>query len=336
MKNEVSTIMSTMQAIIATQAGGPDVLAQVERPVPVPGPGEVLIEVAAAGVNRPDLMQRSGAVPLPPGVTDVLGLEVAGRVIGGDAALQGQVVMALVKGGGYARYCIAKASHCLAVPEGLTMEQAAALPEALFTVWHNLFERGRLSKGETVLVHGGASGIGTIAIRMATARGATVIATVGSDAKKKAVEALGAIAINYRTDDFVVAARDATSGRGVDVVLDIVGGSYVTRNLDALAPGGRHVSLSFMEGGVVPIDLGLVMRKGLYLTSSTLRPKSDEEKTAIAAALRAEVLPLVASGEVRPLIWRTLPLGEAAQAHRILEANENIGKVLLLPAGAAA
>ncbi|MGM4988719.1 NAD(P)H-quinone oxidoreductase [Tardiphaga sp. 841_E9_N1_2] len=335
MKNEVSTIMSTMQAIIATQAGGPDVLAQVERPVPVPGPGEVLIEVAAAGVNRPDLMQRSGAVPLPPGVTDVLGLEVAGRVIGGDAALQGQVVMALVKGGGYARYCIAKASHCLAVPEGLTMEQAAALPEALFTVWHNLFERGRLSKGETVLVHGGASGVGTIAIRMAIARGATAIATVGSDAKKKAVEALGAVAINYRTDDFVVAARDATSGRGVDVVLDIVGGSYVARNLDVLASGGRHVSLSFMEGGVVPIDLGLVMRKGLYLTSSTLRPKSDEEKTAIAAALRAEVLPLVASGVVRPLIWRQLPLGDAAQAHRILEANENIGKVLLLPAGAA-
>ena len=326
---------STMQAIIATQAGGPEVLTQVERPVPVPGPGEVLIEVAAAGVNRPDLMQRSGAVPLPVGVTDVLGLEVAGRVVGGDAALQGQAVMALVKGGGYARYCIAKASHCLVVPEGLTMEQAAALPEALFTVWHNLFERGRLSKGETVLVHGGASGIGTIAIRMAVARGATAIATVGSDAKKRAVEALGAIAINYRTDDFVAAARDVTSGRGVDVVLDIVGGSYVTRNLDALAPGGRHVSLSFMEGGVVPIDLGLVMRKGLYLTSSTLRPKSDEEKTAIAAALRAEVLPLVASGVVRPLIWRQLPLGDAAQAHRILEANENIGKVLLLPADAA-
>ncbi|MGM4917435.1 zinc-binding dehydrogenase [Tardiphaga sp. 813_E8_N1_3] len=335
MKNEVSTIMSTMQAIIATQAGGPDVLTQVKRPVPVPGPGEVLIEVAAAGVNRPDLMQRSGAVPLPPSVTDVLGLEVAGHVVGGDAALLGQAVMALVKGGGYARYCIAKASHCLAVPAGLTMAHAAALPEALFTVWHNLFERGRLSKGETVLVHGGASGIGTIAIRMAIARGATAIATVGSDAKKKAVEALGAIAINYRTDDFVVAARDATSRRGVDVVLDIVGGSYVARNLDALAPGGRHVSLSFMEGGVVPIDLGLVMRKGLYLTSSTLRPKSDEEKTAIAAALRAEVLPLVASGVVRPLIWRQLPLGDAAQAHRILEANENIGKVLLLPAGAA-
>ena len=218
MKNEVSTIMSTMQAIIATQVGGPDVLTLVERPVPVPGPGEVLIEVAAAGVNRPDLMQRTGAVPLPPGVTDVLGLEVAGRVVGGDAALQGQAVMALVKGGGYARYCIAKASHCLAVPEGLPMDEAAALPEALFTVWHNLFERGRLAKGETVLVHGGASGIGTIAIRMAIARGATPIVTVGSEAKKKAVEALGAIAINYRNEDFVVAARDATNGRGVDVV----------------------------------------------------------------------------------------------------------------------
>ena len=326
---------TTMQAIVAKQAGGPDVLTQVERPLPVPGPDDVLIEVAAAGVNRPDLMQRSGTVPLPPGVTDVLGLEVAGRVVAGDDALRGQAVMALVKGGGYARYCLAKASHCLAVPDGLTMEQAGALPEALFTVWHNLFERGRLAKGETVLVHGGASGIGTIAIRMAIARGATPIATVGSDVKKKAVEALGAIAINYRSEDFVAAARDATGGRGVDVVLDIVGGPYVARNLDALAPGGRHVSLSFMEGGVVPIDLGLLMRKGLYLTSSTLRPKSDEEKTAIASALRAEILPLVASGEVRPLIWRTLPLGEAAQAHRILEANENIGKVLLLPDAAA-
>jgi NADPH:quinone reductase-like Zn-dependent oxidoreductase len=211
------------------------------------------------------------------------------------------------------------------------MEQAAALPEALFTVWHNLFERGRLAHGETVLVHGGASGIGTIAIRMAIARGTKAIATVGSEAKKKAVEALGAIAINYRTDDFVAVARDATGGRGVDVVLDIVGGSYVARNLDLLAPGGRHVSLSFMEGSVVPIDLGLVMRKGLLLTSSTLRPKSDEEKTSIAAGLRAEVLPLVASGAVRPLIWRQLPLSDALQAHRILEANENIGKVLLLP-----
>lgn len=322
---------TTMQAIIATKPGGPEMLTQIERPRPVPGLGEVLIEVAAAGVNRPDLMQRSGAVPLPPGVTDVLGLEVAGRVIGGDVALQGQTVMALVKGGGYARYCVAKTSHCLAIPEGLGMEEAGALPEALFTVWHNLFERGRLSKGEIVLVHGGASGIGTIAIRMAIARGATPIATVGSETKKKAVEALGAIAINYRTDDFVAAARDASGGRGVDVVLDIVGGSYVARNLEALAPGGRHVSLSFMEGGLVPIDLGLVMRKGLYLTSSTLRPKSDDEKSAIATALRAEVMPLVASGEVRPLIWRTLPLGEAAQAHRILEANENIGKVLVLP-----
>ena len=322
---------TTMQAIIATKPGGPEVLTQVERPKPVVGPGDVLIEVAAAGVNRPDLMQRSGAVPLPAGVTDVLGLEVAGHVVSGDPAMHGQAVMALVKGGGYARYCLAKASHCLPIPHGLGMEDAAALPEALFTVWHNLFERGRLSKGETVLVHGGASGIGTIAIRMAIARGATPIATVGSDAKKKAVEALGTIAINSRTEDFVAVARDASGGRGVDVVLDIVGGSYVARNLEALAPGGRHVSLSFMEGGVVPIDLGLVMRKGLYLTSSTLRPKSDAEKSAIAAALRAEVMPLVASGDVRPLIWRTLPLGEAAEAHRILEVNENIGKVLLLP-----
>lgn len=323
-----------MQAIIATEPGSPDVLMQVERPRPVPGPGEVLIEVAAAGVNRPDLMQRSGAVPPPAGVTDVLGLEVVGHAVAGDPSLRGQAVMALVKGGGYARYCLARTSHCLAIPAGLGLEEAAALPEAMFTVWHNLFERGRLAKGETVLIHGGASGVGTIAIRMAIARGATAIATVGSDAKKAAVAALGAIAINYRTDDFVAVARDATGGRGVDVVLDIVGGSYVARNLEALAPGGRHVSLSFIEGGVVPIDLGLVMRKGLYLTSSTLRPKPDDEKSAIAAALRAEILPLVAAGEIRPVIWRILPLGEAAQAHRILEANENIGKVLLVPAAA--
>ncbi|MCA1453002.1 NAD(P)H-quinone oxidoreductase [Bradyrhizobium sp. BRP22] len=320
-----------MQAIVAPQAGGPDVLMSIERPVPIPGPGEVLIEVAGAGVNRPDLMQRSGAVPLPPGVTDVLGLEVAGRIVDGDAALRGHTVMALVKGGGYARYCVAKASHCLPVAESLTMDEAAALPEALFTVWHNLFERGKLASGETVLVHGGASGIGTIAIRMAIARGAAAIATVGSDVKKMAVEALGAIAINYRSDDFVAATREATGGRGVDVVLDIVGGSYVARNLEVLAPGGRHVSLSFMEGAVVPIDFGLVMRKGLYLTSSTLRPKSDDEKTAIAAALRSEVLPLVNMGAIRPLIWRKLPLADAAEAHRILEANENVGKVLLVP-----
>lgn len=322
---------ATMQAIVAPRAGGPDILTLVERPVPVPGADEVLIEVAAAGVNRPDLMQRSGAVPLPPGTTDVLGLEVAGRVVDGDAAWRGQSVMALVKGGGYARYCIAKTSHCLPVPAGLSLEQAAALPEALFTVWHNLFERGRLAEGETVLVHGGASGVGTIAIGMALARGAKVVATVGSDAKKAAIAALGAIAVNYRSENFVASALAATGGKGVDVVLDIVGGSYVTRNLEALAPGGRHVSLSFMEGAVVPIDLGMVMRKGLYLTSSTLRPKSDTEKAAIAEALHAEILPLVATGAVAPLIWRTLPLAEAAEAHRILEANENIGKVLLLP-----
>lgn len=324
---------ATMQAIIATGPGGPDVLSLVERPIPVPGPGEVLIEVAAAGVNRPDLMQRAGAVPVPPGVTDILGLEVAGRVIDGDSALLGKSVMALVKGGGYACYCLAKSGHCLPVPEGLSLHQAGALPEALFTVWHNLFERGRLATGEVVLVHGGASGIGTTAIQMAIARGARAIATVGSDDKKKAIEALGAIAINYRTDDFVAATRDATGGRGVDVVLDIVGGSYVARNLEALAPGGRHVSLSFIEGGVVPVDLGVVMRKGLFLTSSTLRPKSDAEKTAIADALRDEILPLVAHGTIRPLLWSRLPLAEAAAAHRILDSNANIGKVILLPNG---
>ncbi|MEO9337504.1 NAD(P)H-quinone oxidoreductase [Mesorhizobium sp. SB112] len=320
-----------MQAIVARNTGGPEVLELVQRPIPNPGSDEVLIEVEAAGVNRPDLMQRTGAIPLPQGVTDIFGLEVAGRVVGGSDALIGKRVMALVKGGGYAQYCIAKAEHCLPCPDGLSMVEAAALPESLFTVWHKLFERGRLAKGETVLIHGGASGIGTMAIQMAIARGAHAIATVGSDAKKAAVEKLGAIGINYKTDDFVKAAKAATDARGVDVVLDIVGGSYVARNLDALAPGGRHVSLSFMEGAVVPIDLGIVMRKGLYLTSSTLRPKSDAEKSGIASALLNEIMPLVDAGRIRPLIHKQFVLGQAAEAHRLLEANENIGKVVLVP-----
>jgi NADPH2:quinone reductase len=322
---------ASMQAIVARNTGGPEVLELVERPIPKPGSDEVLIEVDAAGVNRPDLMQRTGAIPLPQGVTDIFGLEVAGRVVGGSDALIGKRVMALVKGGGYAQYCIAKAEHCLPCPDGLSMVEAAALPESLFTVWHNLFERGRLVVGETALIHGGASGIGTMAIQMAIARGAHAIATVGSEAKKAAVEKLGAIGINYKTGDFVEAAKAATDSRGVDVVLDIVGGSYVARNLDALAPGGRHVSLSFMEGAVVPIDLGIVMRKGLYLTSSTLRPKSDAEKSGIASALLREIMPLVEAGRIRPLIHKQFNLGQAADAHRLLEANENIGKVVLVP-----
>ena len=316
---------ATMRAIIAARAGGPEVLTLVERPIPVPAAGEVLIEVAAAGVNRPDLMQRSGAIPVPPGVTDVLGLEVSGTVVAGAAALLGQSVMALVKGGGYASHCIAKADHCLRIPSQLSAIEAAAIPEAAFTVWHNLFERGRLVAGEGVLIHGGASGMGTTAIQMARAAGATVFATVGSDAKCRAVEKLGAVAINYRDTDFVA----ALAGTRIDVVLDIVGGSYIARNLELLAPGGRHVGLSFMEGAVVPVDFGIVMRKGLFLTSSTLRPKSDAEKAGIAAALASHLLPQIEAGTVRPLIWQTLPLAEAAEAHRVLEANRNIGKLVL-------
>lgn len=321
----------TMPAVVARATGGPEMLTLVERAVPVPGPGEVLIEVASAGVNRPDLMQRSGTLPLPPGVTDVLGLEAAGRVVGGEPALMGSEVMALVAGGGYAGYVVAKAAHCLPLPEGVTPTEGGALPEGLFTVWHNLFERGRLAPGETVLVHGAASGIGTTAIQMALACGARVIGTVGSAEKAAAVAALGAEAIDYRAQDFVAAVADLTGGAGVDVVLDIVGGPYVARNLEVLAYGGRHVGLSFMQGAVVPLDLGIVMRKGLYLTSSTLRPRSVEEKAAIARGVARHVLPLVRAGKVRPVIWRTLPLAEAAEAHRLLEANANIGKVVLLP-----
>jgi len=327
------TLPAHMPAIIAREAGGPEVLALVERPVPQPGPGEVLIAVSAAGVNRPDLMQRSGAVALAPGLSDILGLEVAGRVVAGDDALLGRRVMALVSGGGYAGFCLARAAHCLTVPDAVSDAQAGALPEGLFTVWHNLFERGRLAMGERVLIHGGASGIGTLAIQMAIAAGARPFATVGSAEKARAVEALGAVAINHREADFVTVVDAATEGAGVDVVLDIVGGTTVARNLAALAPGGRHVSLSFMTGAVVPVDLALVMRKGLTLTASTLRPKSDAEKAAIAAALRRHVLPLVAQGRVAPVLWRSLPLHRAAEAHLDLEANRNIGKIVLLPPG---
>jgi len=320
-----------MNAVVAAKPGGPGVLTVVERPIPKPGPDEVLIRVAAAGVNRPDLMQRSGAVPVPAGITDILGLEVSGTVIGGDARLSGKPVMALVKGGGYAGYCIAKVDHCLEVPKALSLQEAAALPEALFTVWHNLFERGRFLAGETVLIHGGASGIGTVAIQMALAFGGKAIATVGSEDKVSAVEQLGARAINYRMTDFVEAVRGFTDGKGVDVVLDIVGGDYIARNFDILAQGGRHVSLSFMQGGIVPIDLGIVMRKGLYLTSSTMRPKSDTEKASIAAALSRTVLPMVDDLRIRPVLWQTFSLAEAARSHEVLGANANIGKVILIP-----
>ncbi|MDD7995601.1 MULTISPECIES: NAD(P)H-quinone oxidoreductase [Kosakonia] len=326
-------IPEMMNAVIACRPGGPEVLERVQRPVPLPGAGEVLIRVASAGVNRPDILQRNG-MPLPPGVTDVLGLEVSGTVVALGAGVEfpavGSPVMALLNGGGYADYCVARAELCLSVPETLPLAQAAGVPEAAFTVWHNLFELGRLQPGETVLIHGAASGVGTFAIQCAQACGARVIATAGGSEKIAALRQLGVWrAINRHSEDFVAVVLAATEGRGVDVVLDNVGGDYVARNLSVLAPGGRHVSLSFMQGAKIELDLQLVMRKGLSLTSSTLRPKSVAEKMRLAQCISKHLLPLIAAGKVAPTLYQTLPLAQAADAHRILEANANIGKVLL-------
>lgn len=322
-----------MNAVIARQPGGPEVLASVCRTVPQPAAGEVLIRVSCAGVNRPDIMQRNG-MPLPPGTTDILGLEVSGTVValgeGVEYPAIGSAVMALLNGGGYADYCVARAELCLSVPDSLPLDQAAGVPEAAFTVWHNLFELGRLQPGETVLIHGAASGVGTFAIQCAQACGANVFATAGGADKIAALQQLGVCrAIDRHREDFVSVIEDETQGRGVDVVLDNVGGDYVARNLTVLAPGGRHVSLSFMQGAKIELDLQLVMRKGLSLTSSTLRPKSAAEKVRLALNITKHLLPLMASGKISPIIHQTLPLAQAAEAHRILEANANIGKVLL-------
>lgn len=323
----------TMNAVIASQPGGPEVLHQVQRPRPRPGPGEVLIRVAYAGVNRPDILQRNGQ-PLPPGVTDVFGLEASGIVDalgeGVDSPAVGTPVMALLNGGGYAGYCVARAELCLTIPENLSPEQAAGVPEAAFTVWHNLFELGRLAPGETVLIHGAASGVGTFALQCAQACGARVIATAGGAEKVAALQRLGVWrAVDRHSEDFVAVSLAETGGRGVDVVLDNVGGDYVARNLSVLASGGRHISLSFMQGARVELDLQLVMRKGLLLTSSTLRPKCAMEKARLAHCIRTRLLPLLADNKIVPTIHQILPLAAAADAHRLLEANANIGKVLL-------
>ncbi len=326
-------IPEMMSAVIARQPGGPEVLEQVQRAVPQPSAGEVLIRVANAGVNRPDIMQRNG-MPLPPGITDVLGLEVSGTVVAQGAGVEspaiGAPVMALLNGGGYADYCVARAELCLSVPENLPLAQAAGVPEAAFTVWHNLFELGHMQPGESVLIHGAASGVGTFAIQCAQACGARVIATAGGTNKIRALRQLGVgRAIDRHSEDFVAVILEETQGRGVDIVLDNVGGDYVARNLSILAPGGRHVSLSFMQGAKIELDLQLVMRKGLSLTSSTLRPKSPVEKMRLAQRISRHLLPLIAAGKITPILHQTLPLAQAADAHRILEANANIGKVLL-------
>lgn len=318
-----------------TSPGGPEVLAPRERDVPAPAAGEVLIRVAAAGVNRPDLVQRAGRYPPPPGASDIPGLEVAGTVVaraGDTGTLQvGDEVCALVAGGGYAEYCAAPAVQCLPLPRGVSMVEAAALPEAVFTVWANVFERGRLAPGETMLVHGGASGIGTTAIQLARAFGARVFATAGTPAKVTACERLGAErGINYRTEDFVEVVRAATRGRGVDLVLDMVGGDYVGRNLDVLAMDGRLVQIAFLHGSKVSVDLNPVLRRRLTITGSLLRPRTVAEKGAIAQAVREQVWPLIERGGVRPVIHATFPLREAARAHAALEAGEHIGKIVLV------
>jgi putative PIG3 family NAD(P)H quinone oxidoreductase len=315
--------------------GGPEVLQVVERPDVRPAAGEVLIDVAGAGVNRPDVMQRQGAYPPPPGASDILGLEVAGRVLevgaGVDSVAVGDMVCALVSGGGYATRCVAPAVQCLPVPRGLEVVMAAGLPETAFTVWSNVFERGALRAGETLLVHGGTSGIGITAIQLAVARGATVIATAGSDEKCSVCVALGAAhAVNYRTSDFGDAVRAHTGGRGVDVVLDIVGGSYVARNLAVLATDGRLVEIGFMEGTPsATIDLRLLLGRRLTITGSTLRARSVAEKGRLAQAVRREVWPLIESGKVRPRLAATFPLAKASEAHRLMESSAHIGKIVL-------
>jgi putative PIG3 family NAD(P)H quinone oxidoreductase len=324
-----------MLAIEIREPGGPEVLVPVERPQPRAGPGEVLIKVSAAGVNRPDLLQRQGQYPPPPGASDIPGLEVAGTAVAiGTSAggwREGDAVCALVAGGGYAEYCVAPAPQCLPVPKGLDFTAAAAMPETFFTVWTNVFDRGRLTQGESLLVHGGASGIGTTAIQLARARGARVFATAGAAVKCEACERLGAErCINYRTDDFALELKQLTGGRGVDVILDMVGAPYFSRNIEVLATGGRLVEIAVLHGARADLDILAVMRRRLIITGSTLRPRTVAEKGAIAAALGREVWPLVESGRVRPVIHATFPLPSAAEAHRVMESGSHIGKLVLI------
>jgi putative PIG3 family NAD(P)H quinone oxidoreductase len=328
-----------MRAVEIGTYGPPEGLRLVERPAPTPGPGEVLIAVEAAGVNRPDVLQRLGKYAPPPGASDLPGLEVAGRIVALGPAPDsvsarwqiGDAVCALVAGGGYAERCVAPAEQCLPVPAGYSMVEAAAIPETFFTVWTNVFERGRLLPGETLLVHGGTSGIGTTAIQLGRAFGATVFATAGSAEKRAACKALGAaIAINYQEHDWVVAFKAATGGRGVDVVLDMVGGDYVAKNLELLAIEGRLVQIAFLKASKTEIDLMQVMRRRLTITGSTLRPRSVAEKGAIARALEAHVWPKLVRREVAPVVHATFPLAEAAAAHGLMESSRHIGKIVLV------
>ena len=328
-------IPDMMIAIDPSEPGGPEVLVPVERPVPVPGPGEVLVRVAATGVNRPDVMQRQGKYPPPPGAPRILGLELSGTIAavgeGVDPAQIGQPVCALVAGGAYAEYAVAPFGQCLPVPPALSMIEAAALPETLFTVWTNLFERAYATEGDSVLVHGGTSGIGTMAILLGKLFGLTVIVTCGSAAKCRAALDLGAAhAIDYSQDDFVARVKDITDGQGVQAVLDMVGGDYVPRNLQCLAEDGRHVSIAVQRGASATVPLFDIMRRRLTLTGSTLRPRSVDFKSLVADEIHRTVWPFVAAGELKPVIDRTFALADAADAHRRMEAGDHVGKIVLV------
>ena len=326
-----------MRAIEITRFGEPEVLKETSRPEPQAGPGEVLVRVTASGVNRPDVLQRKGLYPMPPGVSDLPGLEIAGTIVAGDDAelaaaglALGDRVCALVAGGGYAELCVAPIGQCLPVPAGFSDVEAASLPETFFTVWQNVFEIARLQPGEALLVQGGTSGIGVTAIQLAKAIGARVLATAGSDDKCAACLSLGADgAINYRTQDFVVEARRLTGGRGVDVVLDMVAGDYVARELECLAEDGRLAIIAVQGGTRSAIDAGLVLRKRLAITGSTLRPRTAAYKAGLAQALRAQVWPLLEQGRIRPVIHQTYPAAEAAAAHALMESGTHVGKIVL-------
>ena len=323
-----------MKVVEIASPGGPEQLRLAVRPVPQPGAGEVLIHVAAAGVNRPDVVQRQGHYPAPPGASDLPGMEVAGTIaaLGPEVSglRLGEQVTALLAGGGYAEYAVAAAPLCLPIPQGLSLVEAAALPETYFTVWTNVFERGGAKPGDTVLIHGGTSGIGTTAIQLATVLGAKVFATAGTPEKARFCEKLGAVrGIDYRNEDFVEVTRQATEGRGLDVILDMVAGSYVQRNIEAAAVEGRIVVIAVQGGAKADIKVNMLMMKRLTLTGSTLRPRTVAQKGAIAAAVHKNVWPLLSSGRVKPIIHATFPLADAAEAHRLMESSSHVGKIVL-------
>jgi len=324
-----------MTVVAISKPGGPEVLLPETRAVPVPHPGEILVKVEAAGVNRPDVAQRSGSYPPPPGASDLPGLEIAGEVVAlGDGAVRhkiGDKVMSLVAGGGYAQYCIAQDGQAMTVPPALSMQEAGALPETVMTVWHNVFERGALKAGETLLIHGGSSGIGTMAIQLAKAFDAKVIVTVGSQDKADACRQLGADhAVNYKTEDFVDAVKKITGGTGANVILDMVGGDYIERNYEAAAVEGRIVQIAFLSGTPkATANFAKLMVKRLHHTGSTLRPRSNADKAAMVAAIEAKVMPLLRDGRIKPLMDSTFPLEKAADAHRRMETSEHVGKIVL-------